>query len=474
MADAVGLPMAKSMSTPSFDAGCMRRYDREGPRYTSYPTAQQFTGGITAGDYELAATTSRGAREGDPLSVYVHIPFCSSPCFYCGCNKMITHKLDRIDTYVRRLLEEISLRSQRFNRSRIVDQLHFGGGTPTFLPAKLLVEIVARLGREFHLSEADDRDYSIEIDPRSVDQRTLQLLAAHGFNRLSLGVQDFDEDVQRAVNRVQPQAMVAKVYEAARGIGFRSINFDLIYGLPLQTLASFAATLDRVVEMRPDRLAVYGYAHMPSMFKAQRQIRQDELPNAGNRLLLLQLAIGKLGEAGYEYIGMDHFALPGDSLARAKRNGTLHRSFQGYTTHANRDLVSFGVSAIGQVGNLYIQNHKSLQDYECALEGGALPSNRGRFMSGDDRLRKDVINGIMCQGIVDIAAVEARHSIDFNDYFAKERQSLLALQADGLVELKEDFIALTSAGQLLMRHVAMIFDVYLSAESRPAGMSRVI
>ena len=468
-----------SASAVSFDADCMRRYDREGPRYTSYPTAQHFADGLPPNAYELAAATSRGVQERQPLSAYVHIPFCSSPCFYCGCNKIITRKLDRMDAYVGHLLSEISLRCRLFDRNRVVDQLHFGGGTPTFLPVKSLIEIVERLGRAFQLTNAADRDYSIEIDPRSVDPGSLQLLASIGFNRISLGVQDFDENVQRAVNRSQPHAMVATVYEAARSLKFRSINFDLIYGLPLQTVASFGATLDRVVAMRPDRLAVYGYAHMPRLFKAQRQIRGDELPNAAERLLLLQLAVSTLSAAGYEYIGMDHFALPGDSLAQAKHDGTLHRSFQGYTTHANRDLVSFGVSAIGHVGDLYVQNHKLLAAYEGALSSGVLPSSRGRSMSRDDHIRKQVINAIMCQGIVDIAAIEASNAINFGEYFAAETERLLILQADGLVELNSKYIALTSVGRLLMRTVAMAFDAYVNAAPsnvvpQSAAMSRVI
>jgi oxygen-independent coproporphyrinogen-3 oxidase len=458
----------------SFDADRMRRFDRQGPRYTSYPTAQQFSDGIASNAYAAAAATSPGARERRPLSVYVHIPFCSSPCFYCGCNKIITHKMDRIGAYAGHLLYEISMRSRHFNRSRVVDQLHFGGGTPTFLPTKLLIEIMDRLDLELTLTHAEDRDYSIEIDPRSVEQRTLPLLAALGFNRISLGVQDFDENVQRAVNRAQPEAMVAKIYDAARSLGFRSINFDLIYGLPLQTVASFTATLNRVVAMRPDRLAVYGYAHMPRLFKAQRQIRDAELPNAAERLSLLQLAVHTLSEAGYEYIGMDHFALPADSLVQAKHNGTLHRSFQGYTTHADRDLVSFGVSAIGQVGDLYVQNHKSLQAYVGALASGVLPSNRGKIMSRDDHIRKEVINAIMCQGFIDIAAMEARNAIEFGDYFEAELKQLRVLQADGLVELKSGYIALTPVGRLLMRTVAMTFDAYVNAASQPAAMSRVI
>ncbi len=457
----------------SFDADRMRRYDGEGPRYTSYPTAQHFSDGIAPNAYEWAAATSRGAREGNPLSAYVHIPFCFSPCFYCGCNKIITHDLNRIDAYLAYLLNEISLRSRYFARGGGIDQMHFGGGTPTYLPKKRLAEIVASLDRAFRLSGAEDRDYSIEIDPRGIDHGTLKFLSELGFNRISLGVQDFDENVQKAVNRVQPEATVAGVYEAARSLGFRSINFDLIYGLPLQTMASLSRTLDRVVAMRPDRLAVYGYAHLPRMFKAQRRIRVEELPNSEERLQLLQLAVAKLSAAGYEYIGMDHFALPGDSLAQARRNGTLHRSFQGYTTHADRDLVGFGVSAIGHVGDLYVQNHKSLKDYQAAVARGALPSARGRVMTRDDRIRKDVIDAIMCQGFVGIPALEARNDIVFDAYFAKELQRLIALEADGLVEVGRKHIALTSIGRLLMRTVAMAFDAYIN-DSPPVAMSRVI
>ncbi|HMA00696.1 MAG TPA: oxygen-independent coproporphyrinogen III oxidase [Steroidobacteraceae bacterium] len=466
-----------------FDTGIMRRYDREGPRYTSYPTARQFHGRLPPDAYRHAAATSRGAVEGAPLSAYVHLPFCFSPCFYCGCNKVVTHQLGRVEEYVRHLLDEISRRSAYFDRERVVQQLHFGGGTPTFLPKKRLIEVIDRLDSVFQLTDDPSRDYSIEIDPRGTDRAMLQLLAALGFNRISLGVQDFDETVQRAVNRVQPASLVMSVHESARALGFRSINFDLIYGLPCQTPATFSQTLDRVVEMRPDRLAVYGYAHMPKLFKAQRQIRPEDLPDAPTRLGLLQLTIDKLCSAGYVYIGMDHFALPEDSLAIARENGTLHRSFQGYTTHADRDLVSFGVSAIGQIGDLYIQNHKSLAEYEKAVGRGELPSHQGTRMSTDDLIRRDVINAIMCHGFVDAAGVEDRHGIEFGSYFRKELDQLRALRADGLVDFTDDWtagrrsagrrIALTPVGRLLMRNVAMTFDAYLSADVRPP-MSRVI
>jgi oxygen-independent coproporphyrinogen-3 oxidase len=457
-----------------FNADLMRRYDRAGPRYTSYPTALQFRDEIEVGDYERAAATSRGALEGLPLSLYVHIPFCLSPCFYCGCNKIVTRRLDRADAYVRNLHREISQRSTYFGSGRLVEQMHFGGGTPTFLPRQLLIELIDRIDHEFQLTNADSRDYSIEVDPRGVDDGMLQLLAALGFNRLSLGVQDFEESVQRAINRVQPAETVARVYGKARELGFRSINFDLIYGLPRQTPTTFEATLQRVIEMRPDRLAVYGYAHMPQVFKAQRQIRSEELPDAAARLGLLQLAVDKLCAAGYIYIGLDHFALPADGLARAHRDGTLHRSFQGYTTHASRDLVNLGVSAIGQVGDLYVQNHKSIGDYEGAVSRGELPSCRGVRISRDDRVRKDVIHEIMCNGRIDMNAVERRHGIRFDDYFAEQLRRLRILQEDGLVEIHARCVDLTPVGRLLMRSVAMTFDAYLPTGEAPARGSRVI
>lgn len=457
----------------AFNADLMRRYDREGPRYTSYPSARQFRAGLLPGDYERAARSSEGALRGDPLSVYVHLPFCYSPCFYCGCNRVITHDLSTVDVYVRHLLQEIELRSAYFGRERTVEQLHFGGGTPTFLPKKLLMEVIDCLGRELQFSDHPGRDYSIEIDPRGVDHGILQLLAALGFNRISLGVQDFDENVQRAVNRVQTAALVERTYESARALGFGSINFDLIYGLPLQTLSTFGATLDRVVKMRPDRLAVYGYAHMPTLFKAQRQIRREELPDAPARLALLQLTVERLCAAGYVYIGMDHFALPTDSLAKALDNGTLHRSFQGYTTHANRDLVSFGASAIGQVGNVYIQNYKSVADYQQAVAAGLLPQQLGMRMSEDDAIRRDAINQIMCQGVLDMRSIESRYGMRFDEYFGAELIGLEELERDGLVQLSGQAITLTPAGRLLMRNVAMTFDAYATAAAN-LPMSRAI
>jgi len=457
-----------------FDAELMRRYGGEGPRYTSYPTALQFREGIDAVAYESAAVTSVGSLQNQPLSVYVHIPFCFSPCFYCGCNKVVTRRLDVPLAYVRRLLKEIAMRAAYFKRSRVVEQLHFGGGTPSFLPKRSLIEIMSGLDSHFGLTEDASRDYSIEVDPRGTDRDALRLMRGLGFNRLSLGVQDFEVGVQRAINRVQSVDTVKRVHEAARDLGFRSINFDLIYGLPRQTAATFAATLEHVVAMRPDRVAVYGYAHMPDVFKGQKQIRSEELPDGALRLALLQLTVDTLCSAGYEYIGMDHFALPTDGLALAKNNGTLHRSFQGYTTHANRDLVNLGVSAIGIVGNLYVQNFKTLPDYGVAIDEGTLPSHRGVRMSEDDVLRREVIQQIMCRGALDFSAIERRFEIKFADYFERELVKAQSLAADGLIELAADRLTLTPRGRFLMRNVAMVFDAYLASDGRRKRMSRAI
>jgi oxygen-independent coproporphyrinogen III oxidase len=457
-----------------FDENLMARYGHAGPRYTSYPTSPQFKGGISAEDYALATASGDQAHGLEPLSVYVHIPFCSSPCFYCGCNRFITRDVTIAENYLRLVEREIAIRGQYFDRRRTVEQLHLGGGTPTFLSNELLTRLIGRLAQQFQLIDSPERDYSIEIDPRTVDRDKLRLLKELGFNRVSLGVQDFDPAVQRAVNRLQPAELVEGIYDAARDLGFQSINFDLIYGLPLQTVGSFRATIDRVIALRPDRLAVYGYAHMPQLFRPQRKIRPEDLPDAAGRMALLQVAIERLCAAGYLYIGLDHFALPSDSLAKAKQRESLHRSFQGYTTHANRDLASFGVSAIGHAGGLYVQNHKNLKDYQTAIERDTLPTYRGIAMNSDDRIRAEVIQQIMCHGRIDPAAIECRHNIVFTEYFAPELLRLRDLVRDGLIVWSDDGMRLTTVGQLLMRTVAMTFDAYLNAASPAPAMSRVV
>lgn len=448
-------------TTARFDAELLRRYDRQGPRYTSYPTAPQFRDEFD----ELAFRDVARRSNDDPiprrLSLYAHMPFCQSPCFYCGCNRIITRDTARAKAYLSRLVREVSLVAPLFDRDRDVVQLHLGGGTPNFFSTDQLGELVECLRQHFHFSERADRDISIELDPRFVSADDISALGAMGFNRASLGVQDFDPTVQLAVNRVQSVEQTLAVVAACRRSGFRSINIDLIYGLPGQNQLGFSRTLDIVIENRPDRLAVYSYAHLPQMFKAQRQIDEALLPDAEHKLGLLQLAVEKLTAAGYCYIGMDHFALPEDELSIAQKRGTLHRNFMGYTTHAESDLIGLGVSAISHVGDSYSQNPRDLRGWEQAIDSGHLPVWRGMNMSTDDLVRAEVIQQLMCQGVVRIAALEARHGIGFASYFRADLIRLGALIADGLVEIDEDTLRVTAAGRLLVRNVAACFDRYL-------------
>jgi oxygen-independent coproporphyrinogen III oxidase len=455
------------MNSTSFDPDLVRRHDRHGPRYTSYPTALQFHTRFDRSTYRRAALLSN-ATPAKPLSAYIHIPFCASPCFYCGCNKIITRDERHGTEYLRRLGLEIELHGRLFDRSRPVRQLHFGGGTPTFLTNEQLGGIFGQLRRYFTLDDSPQREISIEIDPRTVSAASFPALAALGFNRASLGVQDFDSRVQQAVNRRQSVAQVEEVLLQARAAGFRSISFDLIYGLPLQTVASFSRTLDTVIAMRPDRIAAYGYAHMPRMFKAQRAIDESQLPNAELRLQLLGLTIERLTRAGYLHIGMDHFALPEDELSEALQTGHLHRNFQGYSTRAECDLIGFGVSAIGSVGTVYAQNAKKLTDYYRALDSGHLPIERGVQLNTDDLARRDIIQRLMCQGVLDCRDIERQYALEFETYFTRELTSLREMAADGLLCIEGDKITVSDRGRFLLRTIAMAFDAYLgpAAEQR--------
>ena len=448
-------------TTAPFDPELLRRYDRPGPRYTSYPTAPQFSASFGEAELREAAQASNGDPIPRRLSLYVHVPFCLSPCFYCGCNRIITRDLSRADAYLARLYREIDLTAALFDRDREVIQLHFGGGTPNFLSPAQLREVVDTLRRQFPFSDSPDRDISIELDPRSISPEDVAELAAIGFNRASLGVQDFDPLVQAAVNRIQSVEQTVAVIDACRASGFRSVNVDLIYGLPKQNMEGFAHTLDTVIEVRPDRIAVYGYAHLPELFKAQRQIEAADLPTPEAKLGLLQLAIEKLTAAGYGYIGMDHFALPDDELALAQARGGLHRNFMGYTTHADSDLIGLGVSAISHIGDSFSQNPRDLVSWQSAIDDGHLPVFRGMRLSEDDQLRADLIQRLMCQGEVPIAALERRYAIDFDVYFADALERLLPLVADGLVRIEPGRIKVTSQGRLLLRNIAMCFDRYL-------------
>ena len=459
-----------------FDPQLLQRYDVPGPRYTSYPTAPQFSAGFGEAQLREVAAASNGDPIPRPISLYLHIPFCTSPCFYCGCNRIITRDKTRGEAYLTRLYREIALASSMFDRDREVEQVHFGGGTPNFLDPEQITEVVDVLRRHFSFARGSKMDCSIELDPRFITPAEVGQLGQAGFNRASLGVQDFDPVVQEAVNRIQGVEQTLGIIQACREHGFRSVNVDLIYGLPKQTLEGFARTLDITLEARPDRLAIYGYAHLPNLFKPQHRIHAEDLPSPEAKLDLLRLAIDKLGQAGYEYIGMDHFALPGDELARAQREGGLHRNFMGYTTHAESDLVGLGVSAISHIGASFSQNPRDLPSWEMAIDAGRLPVWRGMYMDEDDVIRADLIQALMCHGALDLRAFEQRHMIDFGAYFSESLARLKPLQDDGLVELDEGGLRATSRGRLLLRIIAMCFDRYLTpaADSAQPRYSRTV
>ena len=456
-----------------FDTDLIRRYDTSGPRYTSYPTAVQFTEEFGEEAYREWARRSNEAPGRRPLSLYFHIPFCNTVCFYCACNKVITANRKRAQPYLDRLYEEIRMQAALFDPERPVEQLHWGGGTPTFISRDQMRELMAVTREHFRLLDDDSGEYSIEIDPREADAGTIALLRELGFNRISLGVQDFDPRVQKAVNRIQSEAETRAVLEAARAQGFKSTSVDLIYGLPLQSVDSFAETLEKVIDMDPARLSVFNYAHLPEMFKPQRQINAEELPSPDEKLAILGYTIERLTRAGYVYIGMDHFAKPDDELAVAQREGTLYRNFQGYSTHADCDLVGLGATSIGKVGDSYSQNLKVLDDYYARIDEGRLPVFRGISLSADDLLRRDVITQLICNFTLDFAAIEARHGIVFKEYFARDLEGLAPFQEDGLLELDGQGIRVLPRGRLLIRNICMQFDRYLR-ESRERRFSKVI
>ncbi|MDF3865316.1 oxygen-independent coproporphyrinogen III oxidase [Pseudomonas denitrificans (nom. rej.)] len=453
--------MPESMS---FNRALVEKYDRPGPRYTSYPTAPQFHGAFADDDYRAAARRSNhpvGGSAAKPLSVYIHIPFCKSLCYYCACNKIITQKTHRAVEYLDYLKREIAMQAELFDGARKLNQLHLGGGTPTYLTSEQLGELMDSLREHFNLDESDAHEFSIEVDPRTISRERIAELRAQGFNRLSFGVQDFDEKVQEAVNRVQSEQQVFDLVAAAREAKFKSVSVDLIYGLPLQTVASFDTTLSKIIHLRPDRIAAYSYAHLPERVRAQRLIRREDMPPPERKLELLELTIQRLTEAGYVYIGMDHFSLPDDELTVARSNGTLQRNFQGYSTHADCDLIALGVSSISKVGDTYGQNVKELSQYYARLDEGLLPVHKGYRLTDDDCLRREVISALMCHGRVDYTLLEERHGIRFGEYFEGALRQLQEQAGDGLIELHDDALVLLPQGQLMMRSVAMAFDAYL-------------
>jgi oxygen-independent coproporphyrinogen III oxidase len=452
----------------------LRQYDLNGPRYTSYPTADRFIEAFAADDYvqALQQRHSGGGAMTLPLSLYVHIPFCESLCYYCACNKVITKHHERAAEYLRYLSREVDLHTSHVGVGQVVSQLHLGGGTPTFLSDDELRALMVMLRRSFAL--APGGEYSIEVDPRTVDAGRLAVLAELGFNRLSFGVQDFDPAVQKAVHRVQATKQVFALIETARKLGFESVNVDLIYGLPRQTPESFEQTLALMRELRPDRIALYVYAHLPERFKPQRRIVATDLPPASAKISMLSRSLAVFEEAGYVYVGMDHFALPNDALAVAKRQGRLHRNFQGYSTQPDCDLIALGVSAIGRVGASYSQNAKTLEEYYDHLDQGQFPVVRGLALSRDDVVRRAVIMALMCQGAVEYESVELAHLIDFRSFFATELEALKVLAEQGLVSLDDAGIQVTAKGWFFVRAVAMVFDRYLQADRNRTKFSRII
>ena len=452
----------------------LTRFDVPGPRYTSYPTADRFVEAFSQLDlHQALELRSQGlSQKIRPLSIYVHIPFCESLCYYCACNKIITKHHEKAEPYLRYLAKEVELYTNAIGMGQSVSQLHLGGGTPTFLSDDELRELMSVLKRSF--SFAAGGEYSVEVDPRTVNEQRLALLLELGFNRLSFGVQDFDPEVQKAVHRIQPAAQVFALVESARKMGFESVNVDLIYGLPKQTPESFDRTLKQVNELRPDRIALYAYAHLPERFKPQRRILAAELPVASSKIAMLSRSMDALMAAGYVYVGMDHFALPDDALAVAKRQGRLHRNFQGYSTQPDCDLIGLGVSAIGRMGSTYSQNAKTMEEYVDMLDHGQLPIVKGLALSRDDLIRRAWIMAIMCQGQVQYDAFNEGWLMDAKKYFAPELSQLESLQDQGLVELSEGGLKVTPMGWFFVRGVAMVFDKYLQADRNRTRFSKII
>ena len=446
-------------ANPIFDADLIRRYDKAGPRYTSYPTAVQFHAGFNETQYREQADVSNA--RGGPLSLYFHIPFCDTVCFYCACNKVATKDRSKAQPYLEDVYREMALQSALFDDGRPVEQLHWGGGTPTFLSLDQMRELMTRTGEHFQLKTDDTGEYSIEIDPREADPATVAVLREIGFNRMSLGVQDFDPRVQKAVNRIQSEEETLAVLQAARAEGFHGISIDLIYGLPFQTVDGFLRTLDRVIEASPDRLSVFNYAHLPTRFMPQRRISEEDLPTPAEKLSILEATIHHLTGAGYVLIGMDHFAKPDDPLARAQREGSLYRNFQGYATHAECDLVAMGVSAISQVGDSFSQNVKDIDTYHQILADGRLPLERGFVVNEDDKLRRAVITELICHFELDGDRIGERFGIDFEDYFADELENLEPFIDDGLLSVEGSQIRVLPVGRLMIRNICMTFDRYL-------------
>ena len=453
-----------------WDDSLLAKYNISGPRYTSYPTALEFSEEFKQDNYISCLNDLSGDNS---LSLYIHIPFCQNICYYCACNKIITKDRSKSNRYVENLIKEIKLVSAQIGDNKL-RQIHWGGGTPTYLKVEQITRIMDTIRNSFDVPQDESTEISIEIDPRAMQISDIKTLAELGFNRMSMGVQDFDLKVQQAVNRVQSFEMTRDMIEEARQYGFKSINLDLIYGLPFQTKSTFEKTLEQVIEISPDRISVFNYAHLPHRFKPQRRINAEELPSAGEKLAIFQYIIENLQSNGFLYIGMDHFAKPDDELAIAQKNGCLHRNFQGYTTHEEYQLIGVGVSSIGSIDGHYHQNVRDVEDYYQALEEGKLPSWRGVEVKQDDLLRKRVIFDLICHFELDIKEVESDYSIVFSEYFANELSMLQTFIEDDLVTLDSDKVQVTNRGRLLIRNICMIFDAYMNELHSINSFSKVI
>jgi len=454
------------------DSRLIKKYDVAGPRYTSYPTVMQFNSAFTTADYRQQAGKSNQSNR--HLSLYFHLPFCDTICYYCACNKVITKDRSKAAPYLNALHKEISMQGELFNTSRVVKQLHWGGGTPTFISHQQMIDLMQTTRKHFNLLPDGSGEYSIEIDPREVSRESIQLLRDIGFNRMSLGVQDFDPSVQKAVNRIQSEEQTQVAIESAKEFGFKSISIDLIYGLPLQTPESFTVTLTRIIKMSPDRISLFNYAHMPKLFKPQRRINADEMPSANLKIQILKQSIRQLTQAGYVYIGMDHFAKPDDELCIAQLQGKLYRNFQGYATHADCDLIGMGITSIGSIHHCFSQNVKSLDEYASLINQNKLPIFRGIIINDDDLLRRDIIMQLICHFNLTFKTIENKFNINFKAYFSNELKGLSELKNDGLVIIKDDSIEVTETGRLFIRNICMTFDKYLSKDSMQSKYSKVL
>lgn len=455
-----------------FNTDLIKKYDKSGPRYTSYPTAIQFSENFSEEDYLQQVKQSN--ERNTPLSLYFHIPFCDTICYYCGCNKIVTKNRNHAQPYLNAVYKELEMQGALFKATRIVSQLHWGGGTPTFISHAQMTELMQQTRKHFTLLDDDSGEYSIELDPREVTASSVSLLRKLGFNRISLGVQDFNPKVQQAVNRIQSYKETRDVIVAARKNKFHSVSLDLIYGLPFQSEKSFNETVDKVLDLEPDRLSVFNYAHLPEMFKTQRQINSNDLPSAETKLAILQQVSNKLIAAGYEYIGMDHFAKPTDELAIAQKKRKLYRNFQGYSTNSDCDLVALGITSIGKVADSYSQNIKTIKEYSEVIESGKLPVFRGIVLTEDDILRREVINQLICHFELNFKEIENSFNIVFSDYFSAELQELKEMQADTLLELTQEKILVLPEGKLLIRNICMVFDIYLKRNKEQQRFSKVI